>query len=235
MALDPRIETIREKYGLSKDDFWQLPQKAGTWLVKHAALEVVAVKADIQFDPPQIIQADTTQGIAVLSVNGSMYVSDAGAEGAVKRELRREWSVGEASPKNNKNAYPWAMAEKRAKDRVILKLTGIHGLVYSEEEMSGEDRGAPQAAAPATISSYRAKQLLKTDVLLEEIDTAKTAKRCDELQQLFTTELAFLPPNWTTQFLDRLALRRAELDKPVNAAIAANESLDRQFAETIGK
>jgi hypothetical protein len=222
MALDPRIEAIREKYGLSRDDFWELPQKKGTWLVKHAALEVVAAKAGVLFDMPQVLEASGAEGSAAVCVRGEL--GD-----------RWEWSIGEASPKNSRNAYPWAMAEKRAKDRVILKLTGIHGLVYSEEEMSGEDRSAPQAAAPATISSYRAKQLLKTDVLLEEIDTAKDAKRCDELEKLFKNELAFLPPNWTTQFLDRLALRRAELDKPVNAAIAANESLDRQFAETIGK
>jgi hypothetical protein len=31
--------------------------------------------------------------------------------------------------------YVWAMAEKRAKDRVILKLAGLYG-VYSDEEIS---------------------------------------------------------------------------------------------------
>ena len=47
---------------------------------------------------------------------------------------RTEWSIGEATPYNNKNGYPFAMAEKRAKDRVILKLVGIAGDVYSSEE-----------------------------------------------------------------------------------------------------
>ena len=41
----------------------------------------------------------------------------------------------EASPKNNKNNYPYAMAEKRAIDRAILKLIGLHGFVYSEDEV----------------------------------------------------------------------------------------------------
>jgi hypothetical protein len=45
-----------------------------------------------------------------------------------------EWSFGEAAPYNNKNSYPYAMAEKRAKDRVILKLVGLHGDAYSEDE-----------------------------------------------------------------------------------------------------
>ena len=48
-------------------------------------------------------------------------------------ERVREWSFGEAMGYNLKNNYPFAMAEKRAKDRVILKLAGLHG-VYSEEE-----------------------------------------------------------------------------------------------------
>lgn len=137
--LDPRIEAIRFKYDLERSDFWELPQKKGTWVCKHAALEVVAVKADIQFEAPQIIEADTANGIAVLSVLGMMYQSVPGhseEDKGTRRELRREWSTGEASSKNNKNAYPWAMAEKRAKDRIILKLVGIHGLVYSEDEMA---------------------------------------------------------------------------------------------------
>jgi len=153
---------------------------------------------------------------------------------------RVEWSIGEAligvnyRVSGKQAAYVYAMAEKRAKDRVILKLTGIHGLVYSEDEMSGEDRApAPIASAPTPISSYRAKQLLKTEVLLEEIDGAKTDKRCDELEALFNTELAFLPPNWIKQFMDRIAQRREELGKP-HPAVAANESLDRQFRDTVG-
>jgi hypothetical protein len=119
--LDPRIEVIRAAYGLGKDDFWKLPQGRDVWLVKHAALETVAAKAGISFDMPQIIEADGGNGIAAVCVRGTY-------------QNRSIWSIGEASPKNCKNAYPWAIAEKRAIDRVILKLIGIHGLVYSEEE-----------------------------------------------------------------------------------------------------
>jgi hypothetical protein len=217
MALDPRIETIRETYGLSGDDFWELPQKKGTWLVKHSALEIVAVKSKLWFSPPQIVEANGADGYVAVCVSGTLGE-------------RVEWSIGEASPKNSKNAYPWAMAEKRAKDRVILKLTGIHGLVYSEDEMSGDDKTPAVAAPMQQISSYRAKQLLKTDVLLEEIDKAATTKRCDELADLFRTELAFLPSSWSKQFMDRIDQRRVELAQP---AVTANETLDRQFAETI--
>jgi len=120
-SLDPRIEAIRVQYGLEKSDFWELPQKKGTWIAKHAALEVAAVKAGIIWNLPQVLEANGPDKSAAVCVSG--ILGD-----------RIEWSIGEASPANNKNAYPFAMAEKRGKDRVVLKLLGIHGLAYSEDE-----------------------------------------------------------------------------------------------------
>jgi hypothetical protein len=93
----------------------------GTWVVLHKALEKVAAHKGIIFDAPQIIETNAEKKIAVMQVTG--HLGD-----------RVEWSIGEATPYNNKNGYPYAMAEKRAKDRVILKLVGLHGDVYSEEE-----------------------------------------------------------------------------------------------------
>ena len=140
--LDPRVEAIRKEYGLDKNDVWELPQKKGTYCVKHAALEVVAAKAKIAFEMPQIIEADGGNGVAALCVRGTM--GD-----------RSEWSIGEASPKSNKNAYPWAMAEKRAKDRVILKLVGLHGLAYSEEEAEDFKESAPKVAAGGPVPALQ--------------------------------------------------------------------------------
>jgi hypothetical protein len=220
MALDPRIEAVREKYELRRDDFWELPQKKGAWLVKHAALEVVAVKAGIIFDNPVIIEADGANGIAALSVAGMIGE-------------RREWATGEASPKNNKNAYPWAMAEKRAKDRVTLKLCGIHGLVYSEDE--GDDFKAP--AGIPKISAYRAKQLLSSDVLLKEIDAYKTERGLKDLEaELRNGDLSFLPDNWVRGFQERIDARREELlaqHADVEPPPTPDQTLDRQYAETM--
>lgn len=235
-TLDPRIEAIRETYGLSREDFWELPQKKGTWLVKHAALEVAAVKAGIVFDPPLVIEANTEAGVAVLSVRGSLPAP------ADKRDGKAEWATGEASPKNNKNAYPWAMAEKRAKDRVILKLIGIHGLVYSEDEMADETRApAPAMAVMPKISAYRAKQLINVDALLASIDAMATLQGLSDLvAELTTGQLSFLPKGWVDRFLERIDERREDLANGVETephvpdAVSANESLDRMYAETVG-
>ena len=165
--LDPRIEAVRSKYELAREDFWQIPQNK-QWVCKHAALEVVATKANVEWEPPQVIQADTNGGIAVLVATGKMGT-------------RIEWATGEASPKNNKNAYPWAMAEKRAKDRVVLKLVGIHGLVYSEDE--ADDFKAPAPASsdipPAANDKPKSSASLKRDGEYERVRDQLAADMLD--------------------------------------------------------
>ena len=145
-TLDPRIETIRKEYGLAHADFWELPQKKGTWIAKHAALELAAAKAGIAFAPPQVLEANGEAKCVALCVTGSL-------------KDRSEWSVGEASPANNKNGYPYAMAEKRAKDRVILKLIGLHGLAYSEDE-ADDFKGT----SPAPMAAPEASKTIAADI-----------------------------------------------------------------------
>lgn len=124
--LDPIIADTLKKYGLGKESVWDCH---GVWVVYHSALEKIAVLAGVTFDAPQIVEANGAQGIAAVCVTGHLG------------ELTK-WSIGESSPKNNKNAYCWAMAEKRAIDRVVLKLIGLHGLAYSEEEADDFKPGA---------------------------------------------------------------------------------------------
>lgn len=107
----------------------------GTPVVLHKVLEQVAATQGITFDSPTMIEADAEKKKVVMLVSGRL--GDA-----------VEWSIGEAVPYNNKNSYPYAMAEKRAKDRVILKLIGVAGFVYSEEEADDF-----QATRPSNVSS----------------------------------------------------------------------------------
>jgi hypothetical protein len=122
--LDPLLIEILNRYG--EDPNQALWDCHGTWVAYHKAIERIAAKAEIVFEKPEMIVNDYAAKTVVVCVTGRMAVKDYGP--------RTEWSFGEVSPANNKNAYPYAMAEKRAKDRVVLKLVGLHGLVYSEEE-----------------------------------------------------------------------------------------------------
>lgn len=118
-ALDPSLKAIIEKHGLKASDaVWDCH---GTWVMYHWAVEQAAAKAGVTFGAPTIIEADSEKKLVAILVPASIGT-------------RSEWSIGEASPANNKNSYPFAMAEKRAKDRVALKLLDLAGLVYSEEE-----------------------------------------------------------------------------------------------------
>ena len=121
-------EVLRE-IGLKPEDAgWDCH---GTYVLLHKALEKVAAKRGVIFDTPQVLSANTTAKEAVVLVTGHM-------------NEKSEWSIGEAAPYNNKNSYPFAMAEKRAKDRVILKLVGLHGDVYSEDEADAFKEARPE-------------------------------------------------------------------------------------------
>lgn len=135
--LDPRIAEVLKAHGFGPESAWDCH---GTWVVYHHVLEQIAVKANITFDAPHIVQADGLNKVAAICVTGNM--GD-----------KTEWSIGEAAPANNKNAYPFAMAEKRGKDRVILKLIGLHGIAYSEEEADDFKGGKP--ASPSLLELAR--------------------------------------------------------------------------------
>lgn len=113
------ILDFQAQYKVAEDEIWEV--HGSTWVVKHKALERVAVEVGIVWLRPSVQVCDIANKTAVICAFG-------------KLGEREEWSFGEASPANNKNSYPVAMAEKRARDRVILKLLVTHGALYSETE-----------------------------------------------------------------------------------------------------
>lgn len=125
------VLAFMEKYKIASDEIWEV--HGSTWVVKHKALERVAVEVGVVWDRPAMIETNSKDGIVAMCVFG-------------KLGDRMEWSVGEASPKNCKNSYYYAMSEKRAKDRVILKLLAAHGDIYSEEE--ADDFKRPRQSVP---------------------------------------------------------------------------------------
>ena len=107
----------------------------GTPVVLHKALEKIASEENIVFDAPTIIESNIKDKHVAICVTG--HKGDATA-----------WSIGEAAPYNTTNKYPYAMAEKRAKDRVILKLLELSGDVYSEEEADEFKNEKPRNSEP---------------------------------------------------------------------------------------
>jgi hypothetical protein len=131
------ILEFMETYKVDSDEIWEV--HGSTWVVKHKALERVANEIGITFDRPSVIACDIA--------NKSMIVCTFGKLGE-----KTDWSFGEASPANNKNSYFAAMAEKRSRDRVILKLLNTHGALYSEAEADEfNQRQNPHVTRPADV------------------------------------------------------------------------------------
>jgi hypothetical protein len=119
------IKKFKEKYKLDSNDFWDLTRGGkSTWIIKHNALEKIAAqekytwKLDVlNFSPDVVVKC-----IAETNDEEDAF------------EYRVVESLGESSSKNTMNSYPYAMAEKRAVDRCILKLLNAHAYLYSESE-----------------------------------------------------------------------------------------------------
>jgi hypothetical protein len=127
---------------LGQKDVWQVQGKN---VIKHAALEWLAGVFDVQWSPAQVLRAERDE--AVILVTGSVPGVTA-------------WSIGEALVGVNyrvtgkQAAYVYAMAEKRAKDRVILKLAQLHG-AYSEDEADEFKEARPSEEVQETKVSAK--------------------------------------------------------------------------------
>jgi hypothetical protein len=166
-----------EHYKVDSDEIWEV--HGSTWVVKHKALERVAAEQGITFDRPAMIETNSKDGIVAICVFG-------------KLGDRSEWSIGEASPKNCKNSYYYAMAEKRAKDRVVLKLLVAHGALYSEAEA---DEFAEQAPAKRGELPKKDAKVVYTK-LQAEIQSAVSREQLKEWAVANKDRIDVLPEDW---------------------------------------
>jgi hypothetical protein len=181
---DEQIASILARYGEPADgSIWQVEGQA---FIHHRTLERIAAQAKITFDPPTVLRAERDE--AVLLVVGRMGE-------------RAEWSIGEALVGVNYHvpepeaAYAYAMAEKRAKDRVILKLIELPDVVSSEEPHAVESPpSSPNENTPAVLSLEPGLvgELKRTLDGAETVEAVIALMRSAETQQ----SLAGLTPEW---------------------------------------
>ncbi len=146
---------LKENYNLTKDAFWQLRDK---WIITHDAVMIIAEQEGIEFDIPEIKILDERH----IMMHGKARLGD-----------KEEWTTGEANLANNcKAPYPFAMAEKRWKDRITLMLIGVYHLgVYSEDEADSFQKEEGMTAAQyRTINNYLEKNEYEEDVVTKTLD-----------------------------------------------------------------
>lgn len=136
------LAEILSRYDIDPNDESKLWECHGVLVLYHRAYEMIARIEQIRWEAPKILEACT--------VGGEMSVAILAA--AQSRDGIYEWSIGEASLANyqvsgRQQAYPYAMAEKRARDRVIAKLVGLSEYVYSEEEAEEFREAQPNRAS----------------------------------------------------------------------------------------
>ena len=201
MNADQHIADTLAKYG--EPSTGTVRQVEGTAVISHKALERIAARAGITFDPPRVLRAERDE--AVLLALGRMGE-------------RSEWSIGEALLNVNyrvpdrEPVYVYAKAEERAKDRIILKLIGLHGLLYSEEEADqfGESWPSPNENIPAKEAG--ADEQVAPE-LKRQLDEAETVEAVTALMTDAGTQrsLADLAPELKEQVRDYAKARMVAL------------------------
>jgi hypothetical protein len=116
-----RKETLQElykKFGLDKEDVFKSPQ--GWVIITRSGIDKIQSSAGIN------ISYDVLEYTPAVSA----AIKATGSYGDLVIE-----TYGEATPKNTRQSYVLAMAEKRAMSRIVLKLTGFYALgVFGEDE-----------------------------------------------------------------------------------------------------
>lgn len=200
------ISDFMQEYGVRDNEVWQVPG-GKSYAVKHSALERIAAEKRISFKPPQVLEADTSAKVVAMLVTANMGDQEV-------------WSIGEAAPGNNKNAYVWSMAEKRGKDRCILKLLSIHGIIYSAEELDNQERDdtprqddyeAPGEPDPFPVNpdvDRKSAHFIKKNrpnEWPEIVGKFRDAKSPDELKQIAGGKyVQEMTKDWPVGFLDEL-------------------------------
>jgi hypothetical protein len=162
---------------LGRKDIWDVKGKP---VVHHAALERLAAGMGLTWDAPNVITAKSDEVVLWCR--------------ATRKDNISEWSFGEAKiaqkgvvggnyrVTGEQPAYPFAMAEKRAKDRVIIKLAGLHG-AYSNEEADEFADAQPKGNEPETkaqsTKAEPAKEKAKAEPAKENEAEANGAKVLD--------------------------------------------------------
>ena len=119
------IKDLADKYNLERDDFWELPQKKGMWILTHDAVEKIINQENIEITDWETLNSE--HDLVRFKITMSMTSEDG--------DIRSVTTIGEADRKNCQAKYLGCMAEKRGVDRGALKLISAYEYgVFSEVE-----------------------------------------------------------------------------------------------------
>ncbi len=122
MTKAQRLNELFTKYNLTGEDYFKSPQ--GWTIITRAGIDAIQADAGIN------VEYDV-----IIAEKDHVVVKGTGSYLDRKVESFGEALVGPFPKGNTKSNYPFAMAEKRAMSRVVLKLAGFYELdAFSEDE-----------------------------------------------------------------------------------------------------
>ena len=128
-----QLKEIYLKYNLDEDDIFIL--KFGNKkqpIIRRNGIEKIQNILGIQIKYEIQKISDDHKHVVILATG---VIFDDKHGGPTPKPKHLVCSFGECSPLNNNNNYPIAIAEKRAKSRVVLQCSGLYELgIYSEDE-----------------------------------------------------------------------------------------------------
>ena len=125
MTRKEQLNALYHKYKLTTEDIFKNPSQGWTIITRGGIDKVqAAAKIKVQYE---VISHDLENIVikAIGTNEAGDYIE----------------TFGESSPKNTRNGYPFAIAEKRAMSRVVLKLSGLYGLgVNGQDEFDDANK-----------------------------------------------------------------------------------------------
>ena len=207
------IKELADKYKLTKDDFWELRKNSDKWIITHDACEKIAVTEGILFDPPQIVNYTPT----IITENGEKVQKvtkwgtqtwkpawagtcqqTTGAVSVIITGYKKDnpdyklWTYGEADASNCTSTYYGAMAEKRGKDRIILKLINAYEYgIYSDVEADDFAKHDKPPTEKQIDMLHNLAGDLKIEIAgVENMNRENVSKMIDDLKERLSSKRA---------------------------------------------
>lgn len=204
MALDPTQKALAKEYKLPDSAYWMCH---GSPIITHKYLEEIARQKNVKIESLEVITCSVPDNYAVVKCTASS-------------DKMSVITIGEASPKNNKNSYPFAMAEKRAVGRAILKLAGLHAHFY-EDKFSAKDAADRTGEDPKNKQSKESlnKEILEASKKFSDNGKANVnAGNADnKVGRSKSATSSSLLPGWEKKSVaEQVQVFSSELDQAVN-------------------
>lgn len=192
------------KYNLDESNFWILKTfsrencfYAGLIISHNGCLKVNDnLPAEKQFKPESVQWISQTPNNLVLA-----YIN----------KEQGIYEFGEASEKNCKNDYPYAMVLKRLQDRVILKLSKIaYSGVMSESE-SDEFTMPERTQPPAKAALFPKEELALDSMYINEIECCATLEELKTYVTNLKKELRENAPKFDKSLRMHFSRRKQEI------------------------